>query len=183
MINIWKYINNNFNPKSEIFGEEFILSLLDQDLSISPPDLALKIYFIQNTIIERYEEHNSLEVLQILSYVQRMFSQMEIYYSAKIGKNFKIHHGLGTVIGARVIIKDNCTIYQNVTLGDKGRNGKGRPVIDNNVTIYTGAKVLGDIYLGENCIVGANSLVLSSFEKNSIIAGTPAKLVKINKNE
>lgn len=106
----------------------------------------------------------------------REIGQIEIFYSSTIGKAFKINHGVGTVIGARCKIGDNCTIHQNCTLGD--HNG-GRPTLGNNVIIYAGAMILGDIHIGDNSIVGANSVVLDSFPENSIIAGTPAKLIKL----
>lgn len=171
MINLFKLVNLYFNIKIDIE----IKNLLNEDLFLKPEDLAIHIYRLQNKIIEKYGENNSSTILQVLSYIQRMYTQIEIYYSAKIGKNFKITHGLGTVIGARVNLKDNIHIYQNVTLGDKDG---GRPTIYDNVTIFAGAKVLGDIEIGKNSIIGANSVVIDSFPENSIIIGTPAKLKK-----
>ena len=103
--------------------------------------------------------------------------QIEIFYSAEIGKGFKINHGLGTVIGARCKIGENCMIHQNCTIGD--RKG-GRPTIGNNVVIYAGAMILGDISIGDNTIIGANSVVTKSCPPNSILLGTPAKIVGIN---
>lgn len=83
---------------------------------------------------------------------------------------------MGTVIGARCSIGANCTIHQNCTLGDK--NG-GRPKIGNNVTIYAGSMILGDITIGDNCIIGANSVVMESCPANSILVGSPAKIIKV----
>lgn len=100
-----------------------------------------------------------------------------MFYSATIGKAFKINHGVGTVVGARCKLGDNCTIHQNCTIGD--RNG-GRPTIGDNVMIYAGSMILGDINVGNNSIVGANSVVTKSFSDNSILVGTPAKNIRQN---
>lgn len=72
-------------------------------------------------------------------------------------------------------IGDNCLIHQNVTLGDK--NG-GRPTIGDNCVIYAGAKILGDIHIGNNSIIGANAVVLKSCPENSTLLGIPAKIYK-----
>jgi len=71
------------------------------------------------------------------SILGRQVGQIEIYYSASIGRRFKINHGIGTVIGARCRIGDDCTIHQNCTLGYRAG---GRPEIGNNVIIYSGSK-------------------------------------------
>lgn len=106
------------------------------------------------------------------SLLARHIGQIEIFYSAQIGEGLKINHGIGTVIGARCKIGKNCMIHQNCTIGD--RNG-GRPIIGDNVIIYAGAMILGDISIGDNCIIGANSVVTKSFPANCILVGSPAK--------
>ena len=108
------------------------------------------------------------------SILGRHIGQIELYYSAEIGKGLKINHGIGTVIGARCRIGDNCMIHQNCTIGD--RKG-GRPQIGNNVIIYAGSMILGDIIIGDNTIIGANSVVTKSCPPNSVLAGTPAKII------
>ena len=110
-------------------------------------------------------------VALILSLIGRINGQVEIFYSSNIGNGFKICHGVGSVIGARCVIGSNCTIHQNCTLGDKN---SGRPTLGNNITIYPGAIIIGGIYIGNNSVVGANSLVLNSFPDNSVIVGSPA---------
>lgn len=91
---------------------------------------------------------------------------IKIYFSAEIGENFKMNHGVGTVIGARSKIGDNCLFHHNITLGDK--NG-GRPTIGDNVTIYPGSVVVGDIKIGNNSIIGANVFVDKTYPENSKI--------------
>lgn len=119
--------------------------------------------------------HGSVPEADAFSLLGREIGQIEIYYSATIGKAFKINHGIGTVIGARCRIGDNCTIHQNCTIGD--RNG-GRPEIGDNVTIYAGAMILGDITIGDGCIIGANSVVTRSYPEGSVLGGSPAKIIK-----
>lgn len=109
------------------------------------------------------------------SLLGRQIGQIEIYYSADIGRSFKINHGVGSVIGARCKIGENCTIHQNCTIGD--RKG-GRPTIGNNVIIYAGSMILGDISIGDNCIIGANTVVTCDCPSNSVIVGTPGKIIK-----
>lgn len=91
---------------------------------------------------------------------------IEIYYSAEIGANFKMNHGIGTIIGARSKIGDNVLLHHNITLGDK--NG-GRPTIGNNVTIYPGTVIVGNIEIGDNSIIGANVFVDKTYPENSKI--------------
>ena len=90
------------------------------------------------------------------------------------------HQGLGVVIGPDVKIGENCTIYQNVTLGAK-HNGKDRgfPTIGNNVLIGCGSICLGTILIGDNVVIGANSVVIKSINNNEIVAGNPAKAILI----
>ncbi len=102
----------------------------------------------------------------IYSLIGRHYSGVEIFYSANIGKALKINHGLGTVIGARSVIGNNCTLHQNVTLGDYK---EGRPTLGNNVMVYAGAVVIGNIILGDNTIVGANAIVSKNVKSGATV--------------
>ncbi|MCA0365852.1 MAG: serine acetyltransferase [Bacteroidetes bacterium] len=90
-------------------------------------------------------------------------------------------HPVGIVIGKNVVLGYNCTIYQNVTIGtkevEKYESAK-YPTIGNNVVIFPSSVVFGEITIGDNCIIGAGSLVNKSFPANSVIVGNPA--IKIN---
>lgn len=106
---------------------------------------------------------------------------MHISPYCKIGEGFHLPHPLCIVIGTHVVIGSNCSVYQGVTLGG-GRIGdvkKGnQPTIGNNVTIFTGAMILGRIIVDDDTIIAANSVVLKSTEGSGTYAGTPAKKIK-----
>ena len=92
-----------------------------------------------------------------------------------------IDHGMGIVIGETTEIGDNCTIYQNVTLGGTGKDkGKRHPTIGNNVLIGCGAKVLGPFKVGDNAKIAANAVVLYEVPDNATAVGVPARVVRIN---
>jgi serine O-acetyltransferase len=116
----------------------------------------------------------------ILEYFIRIVFSSDINCNAKIGPGLFIIHGHDIVIGAKTIIGINCKIFNGVTLGNKNTEieNDGQPVIGNNVVISTGAKILGPITIGDNCIIGANSVVIKSFGPDSIIGGIPAKILK-----
>ena len=106
-------------------------------------------------------------------YFYKIYKKFGCYISpkAKIGKNLKLPHPNGVVIGAEAIIGDNVTVYQNVTIGRKEGNILGCPTIGNNVTIYCNSVVVGDISIGDNTIIGCNSTILKSVEPNSQCVG------------
>lgn len=104
---------------------------------------------------------------------------IEIHPAAKIGKGVFIDHGMGVVIGETAVVGDNCTIYQGVTLGGTGKDkGKRHPTIGANVTIGSGAKVLGPFSVGDNSKIAANAVVLKEIPPNSTCVGVPARVVK-----
>lgn len=95
----------------------------------------------------------------------------------KIGLNLRLPHPLGIVIGEGVIIGNDCTIYQQVTLGGarKGDWQAGRyPNVGNDVTLFAGAKILGDLEIGDQAVVGANAVVVDNVPANAIAVGVPA---------
>lgn len=128
-----------------------------------------------------FYKHRMFFVARLISQLSRFFTGIEIHPGAKIGKGLFIDHGMGTVIGETAEIGDNCTIYQNVTLGGTGKDkGKRHPTLGNNVMIGCGAKVLGPFRVGDNSKVAANAVVLSEVPDNSTCVGVPARIVKLN---
>ena len=93
----------------------------------------------------------------------RAATGVEIHPAAKIGRRFFIDHGMGVVIGATAIVGDDVMIYHDVTLGAKsGGSGKRHPTIGNNVVIGAGARIIGDITVGDGAKVSANMVVSRS---------------------
>jgi len=92
----------------------------------------------------------------------------------KIGKGLRIHHFGGIIFHPTVEIGNYCTIYHEVTIGDRGGYGKAAR-IGNNVLIGAGAKIIGEIEIGDNCIIGANAVVAKSMPANTVAYGNPAQ--------
>ena len=120
---------------------------------------------------------------RLLSQLARFFTGIEIHPGATIGKRLFIDHGMGVVIGETTVIGDDCVLYQGVTLGGVGTGGhkvKRHPTLLNNVMVSTGAKVIGDVTIGNNSIVGAQTVVLANVPDNCTVVGVPAFIVKEN---
>jgi serine O-acetyltransferase len=125
--------------------------------------------------------HNLRLAARWLSQWARLFTGIEIHPGAQIGHRLFIDHGMGVVIGETSIVGDDVTLYQGVTLGGTGKEkGKRHPTLGNGVVVGTGAKVLGNIVVGDNCRVGAGSVVLRSIPENSTIVGVPGHIVLRN---
>jgi serine O-acetyltransferase len=107
----------------------------------------------------------------------------QISPKAKLGKNLNFPHPIGIVIGTGVVVQDNVKIWQQVTLGSHGKSelNQGYPVIGKNVKIFTGAKIIGSINIGDNSIIGANAVVIKDIPENCTAVGIPARILKKNK--
>lgn len=104
----------------------------------------------------------------------------KIPYQAKIGRGSTFGYGgMGVVIHSKSIIGVNCTICQQVTIGGGNSRFPGVPVIGNNVYIAKGSIVMGGITIGNNVTIGANAVVTKSVSDNAIVAGVPAKILRI----
>lgn len=116
----------------------------------------------------------------IVEYVIRVVYSSDISCRARIGPGFVISHGHDIVIGADVTIGENCTIFNGVTLGNKNlavASTGAQPKVWDNVIISTGAKILGNISIGNNVIIGANAVVIKGFPSNVTLVGVPARIV------
>ena len=114
-----------------------------------------------------------------MSQLGRSITGIEIHPGAVIGKRFFIDHGMGVVIGETAVIGDDVLLYQGVTLGGTGlEKGKRHPTIGNNVVIGGGAKVLGNITIGDNSYIGANAVVVKDVPANSTVVGVPGRITK-----
>ena len=129
-------------------------------------------------IYHRMWKHGWFFVARALSQFSRFLSGIEIHPGAQIGRRFFIYHGMGVVIGETAEVGDDVTIYQGVTLGGTSLDpGKRHPTIRDRVVIGGGAKILGNITIGENCRIGAGSVVLRDVPADSTVVGVPGHIV------
>jgi serine O-acetyltransferase len=117
----------------------------------------------------------------VISYLSRAITGIEIHPGAKIGPGFFIDHGSGVVIGETAEIGENVTLYQGVTLGGTGfQSGKRHPTVGDNVTIGSGAKLLGPIEVGHGAKIGANTVVVEDVPPRSTVVGNPGHPVRVD---
>lgn len=122
---------------------------------------------------------------RIISQIARFLTGIEIHPGARIGYGFMIDHGMGVVIGETTEIGNNVTLYHDVTLGGRklyDENGKKlekrHPTLGDDVTIGSGAQILGPIRLGNNVKVGSNAIVINDIPDNCTVVNTPAYIIK-----
>jgi serine O-acetyltransferase len=115
-----------------------------------------------------------------IAYATRAVTGVEIHPAARIGADFFIDHGSGVVIGETAEIGERVTLYQGVTLGGTGfARGKRHPTVEDDVTIGSGAKLLGPITVGHGAKVGANTVVIEDVPPRSTVVGNPGHPVKV----
>jgi serine O-acetyltransferase len=118
---------------------------------------------------------------RLIAGVARLLTGIEIHPAARIGRGLFIDHGMGVVIGETAELGDDVTLYQGVTLGGTGFScGKRHPTVEDNVTIGSGAKLLGPIRVGHGSKIGANSVVIHDVPANSTVVGNPGHPVRID---
>ncbi len=119
-------------------------------------------------------------VPRAIAYAARAVTGVEIHPAAVIGKSFFIDHGAGVVIGETAVIGDRVTLYQGVTLGGTGfQRGKRHPTLGDNVTVGSGAKLLGPIAVGAGAKVGANTVVVEDVPPGATVVGNPGHPVRV----
>jgi len=115
---------------------------------------------------------------RLVSHFARAVTGIEIHPGARIGEKFFIDHGMGVVIGETAIIGDNVHLFQGVTLGGTStRRAKRHPTLACNVVVGAGAKVIGDVTIGENAKIGAGSVVVTNVPPNATVVGVPGHVV------
>ena len=116
---------------------------------------------------------------RVISQTGRFLTGIEIHPGATIGRRFFIDHGMGVVIGETAEIGDDVLLYQGVTLGGTGNErGKRHPTLGSHVVVGSGAKVLGNIKIGDDVKIGAGSVVVHSVPDNSTVVGIPGRVVR-----
>jgi serine O-acetyltransferase len=115
---------------------------------------------------------------RVVATLARAFTGVEIHPGARIGRRFFIDHGMGVVIGSTAIVGDDVMMYHGVTLGGRSlrRGAKRHPTIGDRVTIGAGARVLGDIEVGPDAQIGANSVVVKDIPAGAVATGVPARI-------
>jgi serine O-acetyltransferase len=117
---------------------------------------------------------------RMIAYVTRSVTGVEIHPAAQIGRELFIDHGSGVVIGETARIGNRVTLYQGVTLGGTGfQRGKRHPTLGDNVTVGSGAKLLGPIAVGDNAKVGANTVVVEDVPPGATVVGNPGHPVRV----
>ncbi len=117
---------------------------------------------------------------RLVAAICRSLTGIEIHPAAAIGAGLFIDHGMGVVIGETAEVGDNVTIYQGVTLGGTGfATGKRHPTVEDNVTIGSGAKLLGPIRVGHGSKIGANTVVIHDVLPNCTVVGNPGHPVRV----
>ena len=116
---------------------------------------------------------------RFISQLARFFTGIEIHPGATMGRRVFIDHGMGVVIGETAEIGDDVYLYHQVTLGGtSSERGKRHPTVGNGVIIGAGAKVLGNILIGDNARVGANAVVVQPVAAGVTVVGIPARPVE-----
>lgn len=119
-----------------------------------------------------------------ISQTARWLTGVEIHPAAVIGRRFFIDHGMGVIIGETAVLGDDVLLYQGVTLGGTGKEaGKRHPTLGDRVIVGAGAKVLGNIRIGSDTRIGANSVVLHDVPPHSTVVGIPGKVVRRRKRD
>jgi serine O-acetyltransferase len=122
--------------------------------------------------------HNLKFLGRLLSQIVRSLTGIEIHPGAKIGSRFFIDHGMGVVIGETAEVGSDVTLYHGVTLGGTSLNkGKRHPTLGDRVVVGAGAKILGNITIGDDSRIGANAVVVKPVPPNSVVVGVPGQIV------
>jgi serine O-acetyltransferase len=114
----------------------------------------------------------------IVAYLNRALTNIEIHPGAALGRRFFIDHGTGVVIGETAVVGNDVTIYHGVTLGGvSSAKGKRHPTVEDDVVIGAGAKVLGNIRIGQGSRIGANAVVVKDVEPERVVVGIPGRAI------
>lgn len=117
----------------------------------------------------------------LISRYMRVVYSIDLSCSTEIGNGTSfVHNGLGCVVNPNAIIGDNVRVLQNVTIGGRGE-GRGVPIIGDDVIIGCGACILGGVKIGNGCKIGANAVVLTDVPDNAVAVGIPARILDKNR--
>jgi serine O-acetyltransferase len=171
-IGLWQLIKEDFSvPKKNDPALHSNLELLFN----YPGVWAIVNYRIANRLYKK----GFKRIARFISGVSQFLTNTDIHPCATIGRRVFIDHGFGVVIGETTIIQNDVLIYQGVTLGGVSlSHGKRHPTIKSNVVIGSGAKILGNITIGQYSKIGANSVVVKDVQDHCTAVGVPARVIK-----
>jgi len=130
-------------------------------------------------VAHRIYRSNFRATARMIMGVSQIFTNIDIHPAARIGRRVFIDHGFGVVIGETCIIEDDVVIYQGVTLGGVSlTEGKRHPTVRRGAVIGAGSKILGNIVIGEEAKIGANSVVVREVPDGSTAIGIPAHVIE-----
>ena len=164
-------------------AREDVQSVLERDPAArSSAEVALLYPGVHAVWAHRVSNHlwkaGALLPARALSQAARALTGIEIHPGASLGPRVFIDHGAGVVIGETAVVGADVTIYHGVTLGGTSLNpGKRHPTIGDRVTIGAGAKILGDIEVGDDSRIGANAVLVRSVDHDSVVVGVPGQVV------
>lgn len=173
-----KFTEAFFKQLIKPFGEDYLryypgCKIDMKSIFFNIPLTGILLYRISRNFHIRKKNEQAM----LYSNLVRMISQMEIYYTAEIGAGLKINHGFGIVIGSNCKIGRNALLYQQITIGDSNPlsvQKRCRPCVGDNLTMYSGAKILGPIQIGNNVIISQNTVCFQNIEDNQILMGNGA---------
>jgi serine O-acetyltransferase len=167
----------------KIIKEDFFLPAKNDPALSSKFELLFNypgVWAIINYRIAHYLYGKGLKLIaRVIMGISQVLTNIDIHPEAKIGRRVFFDHAFGVVIGQTAVIGDDVLIYQGVTLGGVSldRGVKRHPTIENGVVIGAGAKILGNILIGENSRIGSNSVVVKNVPKESTAVGIPARVI------
>lgn len=130
-------------------------------------------------IAHRFYKRGFERIARVIMGITQVVTNVDIHPACTIGRRVFLDHACGIVIGATAEVGDDVLIYQGVTLGGVSlEKGKRHPTIKNGAVIGSGAKILGNITVGQNCRIGSNSVVVKDVPDDSTAVGIPARVIE-----
>jgi len=167
--------------------KEFLM-LIEKDIEawkgtkVGKKDILFSIFDYKILIVWIYRishflyQKGYLRLARFVAAMNLILFGIEIGVHVKIGGGFRVHHPVGIVLGAQMI-GENFNVFAGAGCGGASPENREQPIIGNNIFLYAGAKVLGDITIGDNVVIGANAVVLQSVPANSMAVGVPARVL------
>ena len=183
LLTCWRFVLHWMYYKSadngEVIKEDLLRNIKQflhkENLSFLNFCELLTFYVMVRNIFYARVAYRHYYYAKVLSVFARPLPLLDISSTAEIGGGLIVQHGYATIIAPRKIGK-KCWVNQGVTIGYT--NDDDCPTLGDNVTVYAGAKILGDIRVGNNVIVAANAVVVKDVEDNCVVGGVPATVIK-----